>query len=326
MKLILLFLVLMAAQVRANPTISQARQLMDSQPAEAIRLYQEAVPELTSAPVWLQRDWHLVATSAYLKLRQWSEATHALQAADRSLLAGKSAAEVALLAGALSYQQQRLRSAWYWFRCAETFDAPPETSARLILNLGVIAARHGQDDVAKQYYVQGLALAKSHNFQRLLPLYYNNLGAWYWRHEQWDNAEQQLKKALYSQSRPFKTESQARVMLNLLLVQVSAKRLDKFARYVQEATNLINQQPNPDYPIFLRLLRTLYEHAHNPNDHLASQLTELAQQLKGIALQQSTQRLLAQYGITWQAPADVNNHDVLVDLPNTQAQCKAIAF
>lgn len=325
MQRILIVFLLWASFVDANPSISQARDLLVKHPAEVVRLYYSAQPELTSAPAWLQRDWHLLATRAFLQLRQWPQAHAALVAADQHLLQGMNAVEIAMLAGAIAYQQQQLNQAWYWFRCAEVFDAPPETSARLILNLGVIAARHQQDALAKKYYQQGLAMVESYKLELLLPMYYNNLGLWYWRQGEFANAEQLFRKALYQHSRHSGTEAQARVMLNLLFVQASAKHWDKFNRYYREAAQLIKKQPNPDFDTVLSLLLALQDVSSQTNDQSREQVIALAQQIKGISLQQSTQLLLARHHIRWQASTETSSSEPLLNLTNTRAQCPNVS-
>lgn len=103
----------------AEPVIRDARQLLAQQPAEVVRIYQQVLPGLHSSPAWLQRDWYLLATRAYLQLRNWSAAEQALQLADASLVTGLSAAEIALLGGTLSYHRQQSADAWFWYRCAD---------------------------------------------------------------------------------------------------------------------------------------------------------------------------------------------------------------
>lgn len=325
MQRILIVFLLWSCLADANPSISQARDLLVKHPAEVVRLYHSAQPELTSAPAWLQRDWHLLAARAFLQLRQWPQAHAALLAADQNLLHGVNAAETAMLAGAIAYQQQQLNQAWYWFRCAEVFDSPPETSARLMLNLGVIAARHQQDALAKKYYQQGLTIVESYKLEMLLPMYYNNLGLWYWRQDDYANAEQLFRKALYQHSRHSGTEAQARVMLNLLVVQASTKQWDKFNRYYREAAQLIKKQPNADFDIVLRLLQALQDFASQTNDQAREQIIALAQQIKGISLQQSTQLLLARYHIRWQPSTDTSSSEPLLNLTNTRAQCPNVS-
>lgn len=324
MKRLLIVVLFWASLVDANPTISQARELLAKHPADVVRLYHSAQPELTSAPAWLQRDWHLVAARAFLQLRQWPQAHAALVAADQNLLHGMSAVEVAMLAGAIAYQQHQLHQAWYWFRCAEVFDSPPETSARLILNLGVLAARHQQDALAKKYYQQGLTMAESYNLELLLPIYYNNLGVWHWRQGEFSNAEKLFRKALYQHSRHSGTEAQARVMLNLLFVQASAKQWDKFNRYYRETAELIKKQSNPDYMLMLTLLQALRDFASQTNDDAPASIIALAEQIQGISLQQSTQLLLAQHHIHWQANTENHTAEPLLNLPNTRAQCSKV--
>lgn len=326
MKNLVMLVLLAVAQAQANPTISQARQLLAKQPDEVIRLYNQAAAELTSAPAWLQRDWHVLATSAFVQQRQWPQASKALVAADHSLMIGMSAAEIALLAGTVAYQQQQLHSAWYWFRCANVFNNPPETAARLTLNLGVMASRHHQEQQALAYYQQGLALTEAHNFERLFPLYYNNLGVWHWRHGELVSAERFFRKALYSHSRQSGIEAQARAMLNLLFVQASAKQWDKFDRYLRETAVLIKKQPNADYPIVLTVLQTLRDYNTQTNDDAPAQLQALAASIKGASLQQSVQLLLAQHHIVWQPTTSAFLPEPLLPLPNTRAQCATVPY
>lgn len=317
--------------LQAGPAIADARRLLAQQPAEVVRLYQSVQAELRVSPAWLARDWHILATRAYLQLRQWPQARTALLQADASITYGLSVAELALLAGTLTYQQQLPRNAWFWFRCADSFDASPHTRARILLNLGVMASRQQQQDLARRYYQQGMQLAESHQFDDLLPMYYNNFGLWYWRNQMLPAAEQMLRQALYQHSRVSGAEAQARSMLNLLLVLVSGRQWDKFNRYLPEAQTLVKRQQNPDYPVLLSLLKYLQQRSGDPQEPAVgwvadSDFTQAAAQLKSAALRESVASLLGQFAVSWQPEVVAEQTEVLLQLPNTSLQCQHIEF
>jgi len=326
----------------AEPAIQDARQLLAQQPFEVTRIYQLVKPELRLSPAWLQRDWHLLATRAYLQLRNWPKATETLLAADASLTYGLSVAELALLAGTLSYQQQRPRNAWFWFRCAATFDTSPHTRARILLNLGVMASRQQQQKQAHDYYQQGMQLAEAHQFTDLLPMYYNNFGLWFWRNKMLGPAEQMLRQALYQHSRVSGPEAQARAMLNLLVVLVSSRQWDRFIRYQSESEALVKRQENPDYRLLLQLLKGLHQlelsvvnNTSSPEKQSllpaetevqSTDLIQLASQLKSGALRQSVSMLLSQFAVDWQPAEPAEQTEQFLALPNTQLQCQNISY
>lgn len=270
--------------------------------------------------------WHLLATRAYLQQRNWPAAKQALLAADASLVAGLSGAEVALLAGTLSYHQQEANNAWFWYRCADTFSSPPETRARILLNLGVMASRQQQLDLARAYYQQGLQLAQAHQFNQLLPMYYNNLGLWYWRNGLLPAAEQMLRQALYQHSRNSAPEAQARAMVNLLLVLASDRQWDKFNRYSREANALVRRQANPDYPLSLTLFNQLQQFSLHDSPILPAEIIAVASQLNSAALRQSVATLLQQFQINWQPAEPASAVETELLLPNTRQQCVQVDY
>lgn len=317
---------LAASKLAAEPAIGDARVLLAQQPSEVIRLYQLVTPELELSPAWLQRDWHLLATRAHLQLRNWPAAKQALLAADSSLVVGLSGAEVALLGGTLSYHQQETNNAWFWFRCADSFSTPPETRARILLNLGVMASRQQRLDVARNYYQQGLQLAEVHQFSHLLPMFYNNLGLWYWRNGLLPAAEQMLKQALYQHSRNSGPEAQARTMVNLLLVLASDRQWDKFNRYLPEANALVRRQLNADYALSLTLFNQLQQFSLHEGQILPAEIIALASQFKSVALRQSVATLLQQFQISWQPATPATLTETALELPNTRQQCALVDF
>lgn len=319
-----LLLALFAAKLAAEPAIRDARLLLVQQPAEVERLYLLVRPGLELSPAWLQRDWHLLATRAYLQQRNWPAAQQSLLAADSSLVTGLSGAEVALLAGTLSYHLQHSQNAWFWFRCADSFSSPPETRARILLNLGVMASRQQQFDLARDYYQRGLQLAQTHQFSQLLPMYYNNLGLWYWRHGLLPAAEQMLRQALYLHSRNSGPEAQARTMVNLLLVLTSDRQWDKFNRYLREANGLVRRQGNPDYPLSLSIFSQLQQWSQHDSQVLPAEIIALAGRLNSGALRQSVAMLLQQFQLNWQPVEAATAEEPALLLPNSRQQCPQV--
>ncbi len=325
MKFWLIGLMLSCGTVQSAPLYQDARATLETQPALTWSRFQQIKPELSLLPAWLQRDWYLLAAQAQLRLKNWTLVAELLQQADLSLTTGLSAAEIALTAGTLSYQRQRYADAWFWFQCTDSFDNPPETASKIALNLGVLAGLQQDPAKSRQYYLHGLQLAESHQFLHLTPMFYNNLGLLSWRQGEMAQAEHYLRLAIYGHSRNSGAESQARSILNLLVVLVAQKKWPQFSRYLAKAESLVSQQQNPDYPVLLLMLRNLSELASEPAR--AQVVLQQAAQIRSQSLRISVSLLLSGFDIHWQAgllspPAD----GVELELVQTAARCPQISL
>lgn len=310
--------------VFSDQLYQQSVAQLSNQPGIVSHRYQQLLGRLSQTPAWYQRDWHLLAARAYTAQKQWDQAWRSLQLADELVPQGILAAEIALTAGFVAYQQQYRQLARHWFLCADRFDNPPLTRAKLLLNLGTVEAFRGDFTAAARFYQQGFELAEQHEFQQLLPMFQNNMGTLYWRTEQYEAAVSALRQATFGYARLQQSVSQSRAGINLLNVLVTIEDWARYERFFLNISRVVQQTSHTEFKIFLQIMEVVRHRLTGQGSAMTDQaLLTLVGKLQNLNLQHMSQRLLVKIGVTWEPPAVIAEPEpAAIALVNTELRCQ----
>lgn len=316
---------LMAAEPPGAGLYQLSQTLLANQPATVSQHYQQLSAQLGQTPAWYQRDWHLLAARAYAAQRLWSEAWHSLALADQLVPQGIVAAEIAMTAGYVAYQQQYRTAARHWFLCADQFANPPLTRAKLLLNLGAVESFRGDYAAALAFYQQGLALAEQHEFVTLLPMFNNNMGNLFWRQGQYEQAIAALRQATFRYARLQQLHSQSRAGINLLNVLVTIEDWGRYQRFYPSIMQHVQKAGSSEYGLFLQVLEVIRQRLTGQGSSMTdAQLQTILAQLTVLNVQQMAQQLLPKIGLHWQAPPPALAAEQFSrQLPQTERLCPA---
>ncbi len=320
-----LALSLAAAEPPGAGLYQLSQTLLANQPATVSQHYQQLSAQLSQTPAWYQRDWHLLAARAYAAQRLWSEAWHSLSLADQLVPQGIVAADIAMTAGYVAYQQQYRTAARYWFLCADQFANPPLTRSKLLLNLGAIESFRGDYVAAMAFYQQGLALAEQHEFVTLLPMFNNNMGALYWRLGQYELAIAALRQASFRYARLQQLQSQSRAGINLLNVLVTIEDWERYQRFYPRIAQQVQKAGASEFGLFLQVLEVIRQRLTGQGSSMTdAQLQTILAQLTVLNVQQMAQQQVAKIGLHWQAPPPpLAAEQFSSQLPHTARLCPA---
>jgi tetratricopeptide (TPR) repeat protein len=316
---------LVAAEPPGAGLYQLSQTLLANQPATVSQNYQQLSAQLGQTPAWYQRDWHLLAARAYAAQQQWPAAWHSLALADQLVPQGIVAADIAMTAGYLAYQQQHRTAARHWFLCADKFANPPLTRAKLLLNLGAVESFRGDYAAAMAFYQQGLALAEQHEFVTLLPMFNNNMGNLHWRLGQHEPAIAALRQATFRYAHLQQLQSQSRAGINLLNVLVTIEDWVRYQRFYPSIAQQVQKAGTSEYRLFLQILEVIRQRLTGQGSSMTNaQLQALLAQLKVLNVQQMAQQLVHKIGLNWQAPPPAPVAEQFSSqLPHTERLCPA---
>lgn len=100
-------LLLIVGPLSASNTFEQARSAALTNPTATIELFEAQQAALSTTPAWHQRDWFVLASRAYTRLKRYAEAEQSLQKADALLSEGISKTDLLLAAGFVNFMQQK---------------------------------------------------------------------------------------------------------------------------------------------------------------------------------------------------------------------------
>jgi len=298
--------------------------MLAQNPTQVIAYYEQSLPLLPQAPAWYQRDWYLLAARAYTANLFFTQARNSLKRADALVPTGIAAGDIALTAGFVTYHQQFRQGARFWFTCADTFQNPPETRAKLLLNLGVVEAFAGDYDNAMRHYQAGLALAEQQQFDTLVPMYLNSLGNLHWRMGQYESAITALRQATFQYAKLKNIVSQSRAGVNLLNVLVTMEDWERYQRLFPVIDQAVTEAKHREFRLMLNLFegvrqRRTQQTLSLSDAELKTQLTEL----HNVNLHAMAQLLADKIKLGWQAPKlPVEPPEQQLRLPHTEALCR----
>ncbi|OBP13728.1 hypothetical protein A5320_17570 [Rheinheimera sp. SA_1] len=297
--------------------------MLAQNPAQVISNFEQSNSALPQAPPWYQRDWYLLAARAYTARNLFPQARDSLSRADALVPTGIAAGEIALTAGFVTYQQQFRQGARFWFNCADKFPNPPESRAKLLLNLGIVEAFAGDYQSAMTHYQHGLALAEQHKFTTLIPMYLNSIGNLHWRLAQYEPAITALRQATFQYARLNNKVSQSRAGVNLLNVLVTMDDWERYQRLYPGIEQAVVESNNNEFRLMLNIFEAVRQRAvREPLSLSDAELIKLMSELKNINLQGTTQLLAHKIKLGWQAPkVPVEPPEQQLRLPNTEALC-----
>lgn len=313
-----------AAEPPGAELFQRSKALIVQNPKQVVENYQQISAQLPQAPAWYQRDWYLLAARAYAATALYPEARQALVMADALVPQGITAGDIAMTAGYVTYLQQYRHSARAWFICADKFSHPPESRAKLLLNLGIVEVFAGDFKSALTHYQQGLELAEQHHFDMLIAMYQNNLGTLYWRLGQYEPAIQALRQASFGYARLNNKISQSRAGINLLNVLVTIEDWDRYQRFYPSIAAAVKDAEHQEFTTMLVILEAVRQRFSGKNIVLSdSALTAQIASLQSVNLQQMAQLLSEKIKLGWRAPAvPVEPPDAQLTLPNTELLCQ----
>ncbi len=321
-KILLALWLLHSCSSDAMEALDKARAAALTNPAETAALFEQQLPELSSTPAWHQRDWLLLASIAYTRLRQFAKAEQHLRQADQLLSAGLSKTELLQTAGFVNFMQQKYPAAYYWYQCSARFDLPPVDQARVDMSLGQIHYIQGDFSQAKTYFERSLTAARVYKQASLAALLQNNLGLVLWRQQQYQPALKQLRQAMYGYTQLQELYSLQMASLNLLTVVVSQQDWLAYDRYARSINSTIDKKAPAELQHYLALLQALRQTTRPVPPADLQQLQQLAAPLRIPGLVQNAALLLqkagAGSGIT---PAPALNPQQDLRLPQLEQQC-----
>ena len=297
MKLLIIGLtLLLTAPLSASDVFDKARAAALTQPAETVALFELQLPELGSTPAWHQRDWLVLASRAYTRLRQYAKAEQNLRQADQLLSAGLSKTDLLLAAGFVNFMQQKYPAAFYWYQCSARFDLPPIEQARVTMSLGQISYMQSDFAAAKIHFEQSLTAATLYKQPALVALLQNNLGLVLWRQQQYQPALTRLRQAMYGYTQLQEPYSLQMASLNLLTVVVAQQDWPAFDRFAAGISKSIDDKAPAELQNYLTLLRALRQAAWPLQPTDMQHLQQLAAPLQIPGLVQNAALLLQQAG------------------------------
>lgn len=314
---------LLAAEISTVELYQRSMALLAENPAQVIVNFEQTRKVLQQAPAWYQQDWYLLAARAYTARGLYPQARDSLIRADDLVPTGLPAGNIALTAGFVTYHQQYRQSARFWFNCAEKLPNPPESRAKLLLNLGIVEAFSNEYQSAMAHYQNGLALSEQHQFSTLIPMYLNNMGNLYWRLAQYEPAITALRQANFRYAALNNKVSQSRSGINLLNVLVTMEDWARYQRFYPGIVQVVAEVGNQEYELMLSIFEAVRQRTTQQKVTLSD--TALKQQmsaLRNINLQEMAQLLAAKIQLDWRAPkAPMEPAEQQLRLPNTQALC-----
>lgn len=315
--------VLHAAEPLPVELYQQSAAMLAQNPAQVILNFEQSKSSLPQAPAWYQRDWYLLAARAYTARNLFPQARDTVSKADALVPTGIAAGEIALTAGYVAYYQQYRQVARFWFNCADKFPNPPESRAKLLLNLGVVETFAGDYDNAMRHYQTGLALAEQQKFTALIPMYMNSIGNLHWRLGQYEPAITALRQATFQYAKLKNTVSQSRAGVNLLNVLVTMEDWERYQRLYPGIDQAVTAAKHTEFRLMLNIFEVVRQRRTGQPVNLSD--TELKTQLaelKNINLQGMAQLLTDKIQLGWQAPtAPVEPPEQQLRLPHTEALC-----
>lgn len=316
--------VLNAAEPPGAELYQRSKTLIVQSPQQVAENYQQISNQLPQAPAWYQRDWYLLAARAYAATGLFEEARQLLALADALVPQGLTAGDIAMTAGYVTYLQQYRHSARSWFLCADKFSHPPESRAKLLLNLGIVEVFAGDFKSALTHYQQGLALAEQHHFDMLIAMYQNNMGTLYWRLGQYEPAIQALRQASFGYARLNNKVSQSRAGINLLNVLATIEDWERYQRFYPSIAAAVKASDHQEFATMLQILEAVRQRFSGKNSEVSdSALKAHMASLTTVNLQQMAQLLAGKIKLNWQAPpVPVEPADIVLTLPNTELLCR----
>ncbi len=313
-----------AAEPPGAELYQRSKTLIVQSPQQVAESYQQISNQLPQAPAWYQRDWYLLAARAYAATSQFDQARQLLVLADALVPQGLTAGDIAMTAGYVTYLQQYRHSARSWFLCADKFSHPPESRAKLLLNLGIVEVFAGDFKSALTHYQQGLELAEQHHFDMLIAMYQNNMGTLYWRMGQYEPAIQALRQASFGYARLNNKISQSRAGINLLNVLGTIEDWERYQRFYPSIAVAVKASDHQEFATMLLILEAVRQRFSGKNSELSdSALKALMASLTTVNLQQMAQLLAEKIKLNWQAPpVPVEPADITLTLPNTEQLCQ----
>lgn len=315
--------VLHAAEPLPVELYQKSAAMLAQNPAQVILNFEQSKSSLSQAPAWYQRDWYLLAARAYTSRNLYLQARDSLSHADALVPTGIAAGEIALTAGYVAYYQQYRQVARFWFNCADKFPNPPESRAKLLLNLGVVETFAGDYDSAMQHYQTGLALAEQQKFAALIPMYMNSIGNLHWRLGQYEPAITALRQATFQYAKLKNKVSQSRAGVNLLNVLVTMEDWERYQRLYPGIDQAVIEAQHVEFRLMLHIFEAVHQRltrqpTNLTDDELIAQMTDL----KNVNLQGMAQLLSDKIQLGWQAPkVPVEPPEQQLRLPHTEALC-----
>ena len=295
-KILLAVWLLHTSTSNATDAFDKARAAALTQPAETVALFELQLPELSNTPAWHQRDWLVLASRAYTRLKQFSQAEQNLRQADQLLSAGLSKTDLLLAAGFVNFMQQKYPAAFYWYQCSARFDLPPIEQARVGTSLGQISYMQGDFAAAKIHFEQSLTAATLYKQAALVALLQNNLGLVLWRQQQYQPALARLRQAMYGYTQLQEPYSLQMASLNLLTVVVAQQDWPAFDRFAAGISKSIDDKAPAELQNYLALLQALRQAARPLQPADMQHLQQLAAPLQIPGLVQNAALLLQQAG------------------------------
>lgn len=313
-----------AAEPPGAELYQRSKTLIVQSPQQVAESYQQISNQLPQAPAWYQRDWYLLAARAYAATSQFDQARQLLVLADALVPQGLTAGDIAMTAGYVTYLQQYRHSARSWFLCADKFSHPPESRAKLLLNLGIVEVFAGDFKSALTHYQQGLELAEQHHFDMLIAMYQNNMGTLYWRLGQYEPAIQALRQASFGYARLNNKISQSRAGINLLNVLATIEDWERYQRFYPSIAVAVKASDHQEFATMLQILEAVRQRFSGKNSELSdSALKAHMASLITVNLQQMAQLLAEKIKLDWRAPpVPVEPADITLTLPNTEQLCQ----
>lgn len=297
--------------------------MLAQNPAQVIVHFEQSKSLLSQTPPWYQRDWYLLAARAYTARNLFPLARDSLSRADALVPTGINAGEIALTAGFVTYHQQYRQGARFWFNCADRFPNPPESRAKLLLNLGVVEAFAGDYDNAMRHYQTGLALAEQQKFTTLIPMYLNSIGNLHWRLAQYEPAITSLRQATFQYAKLKNTMSQSRSGVNLLNVLVTMEDWERYQRLYPGIDQAVTAAKHAEFRLMLNIFEAVRQRrTAQPISLSDAELITQMTAIQNVNLQGMAQLLTDKIKLDWQAPkAPVEPPEQQLRLPHTEALC-----
>jgi len=314
---------LYAAEPSTAELYQRSAAMLAQNPAQVIVHFEQSLSSLPQAPAWYQRDWYLLVARAYTTQNLFLQARDSLIKADALVPTGIDAGEIALTAGYVAYYQQYRQVARFWFNCADKFPNPPESRAKLLLNLGVVETFAGDYDNAMRHYQTGLALAEQQKFTTLIPMYLNSIGNLYWRLGQYESAIAALRQATFQYAKLKNKVSQSRAGVNLLNVLVTMEDWERYQRLYPGIEQAVTEAEHAEFRLMLNFFEGVRQRRTGQPVSLSdAELKAQLAELKNINLQVTAQLLADKIQLGWQAPkAPVEPPEQQLRLPHTEALC-----
>jgi tetratricopeptide (TPR) repeat protein len=315
-------LLFMVGPLAANNAFEQARTAALTNPAATIELFAAQQSVLSSTPAWHQRDWLVLASRAYTRLKRYAEAEQSLQKADALLSEGISKTDLLLAAGFVNFMQQKFQAASYWYQCSARINLPPIEQARVEMSLGQIAYMQGDLARAKANFEHSLTAAKLYQQAPLEALLQNNLGLVLWRQQQYQPAIARLRQAMYGYTQLKEQYSLQMASLNLLTVVTSQQDWPAFDRYARSITSNIDHKAPADLQNYLAFLQEIRQAKLPLSAQSQQKLRQLATNFDMPGLAHNAAQLLQQFNAALPA-AELARRNPQQDLrlPNLEQIC-----